>query len=251
MAESRQGRRPGTTERPEAGAALRRAVGGRGSAPGRRTEPRVQRPLRLALDWLSHRPSASIFSVAGAFSCLASFLVCITVNGQLLVFLPLVSFLAGIPYIFTVIFSLNPVVRQSPLASHRDGCVTWPCRSFLVWFQLPALSLPVLWGGHSPSLCLCTRLSSCRAPIRLPAPRGQPLCDAFSAVLGLTPSASNVNSAKRHSNTGTHRVDLCFTSPRCEPVSPFSGPGLCLIYLCVPSTRPYVESAPWMFAEWT
>lgn len=149
------------------------------------------------------------------------------------------------------IFSLNPVVCQSPLASHRDGCVTWPCRSFLVWFQLPALCLPVLWGGHSPSLCFCTRLSSCRAPIRLPAPRGQPLCDAFCAVLGLTPSASNVNSAKRHSNTGTYRVDLCFTSPRCEPVSPFSGPGLCLIYLCVPSTRPYVESAPWMFAEWT
>lgn len=169
----------------------------------------------------------------------------------LLVFLPFVSFLAGIPCIFTVIFSLNPVVRQSPLASHRDGCVTWPCRSFLVWFQLPALCLPVLWGGHSLSLCLCTRLSSCRAPIRLPAPRGQPLCDAFCAVLGLTPSASNVNSAKQHSNTGTYHVDQRFTSPRCEPVSPFSGPGLCLIYLCVPSTRPYVESAPWMFAEWT
>lgn len=64
----------------------------------------------------------------------APFLVCITINGQLRVFLPLVSFLASIPSIFTVMlfseswFDWHSVVRRSPVASQGNGCATWPRR---------------------------------------------------------------------------------------------------------------------------
>lgn len=247
VAESHQGRRQGPATRPEAGAGLRWAASGRGSAPGRRTEPRPSArsgSRRSVLERLSHGPAASVFSVAGALSCLHH-------HQRPTASLPALSFFPcqySLHFYRDAFFRIlvRLAFRRPPVSRGVTG--KWlcdmaapRCRNVFAWLQLSALALRVLRGGHG--------LSCCGAPVRLPAPRGRGRCGAFSAVPGLTPPARHVSSTD--SNAGTCRGGLCFTSPLCAPASPVGGPRLCLMYLCVPGTRPDAESAPWMFAEWT
>lgn len=247
VAESHQGRRQGPATRPEAGAGLRWAAGGRGSAPGRRTEPQAQRPLRLpplCAGAALACPFASVFSVAGALSCLHH-------HQRPTASLPALSFFPcqySLHFYRDAFFRIlvRLAFRRPPVSRGVTG--RWlcdmaapRCRNVFAWLQLSALALRVLRGGHG--------LSCCGAPVRLPAPRGRGRCGVFSAVPGLTPPARHVSSTD--SNAGTCRGGLCFTSPLCAPASPVGGPRLCLMYLCVPGTRPDAESAPWMFAEWT
>lgn len=234
VAESHQGRRQGPAARPEAGAGLRWAAGGRGSAPGRRTEPRPSArsgSCRSVLERLSHGPAASVFSVAGALSCLHH-------HQRPTASLPALSFFPcqySLHFYRDAFFRIlvRLAFRRPPVSRGVTG--KWlcdmaapRCRNVFAWLQLSALARHVLRGGHG--------LSCCGAPVRLPAPRGRGRSGAFSAVPGLTPPARHVSSTD--SNAGTCRGGLCFTSPLCAPASPFVDHGSALRTSASPAPGP-------------
>lgn len=111
----------------------------------------------------------------------APFLVCITINGQLRVFLPLVSFLASIPSIFTVMlfseswFDWHSVVRRSPVASQGNGCATWPRRGAATSSRgCSSLLLPCVSSGAATGCPAAGPPSAFRPP--RPGPLRRVLC---------------------------------------------------------------------------